>query len=523
MNTLLGAEDGLATRASGWRLAAGAFAVAVAVLLACYWTTVESLVGVWANDGTYQYAFLIFPMSVWAAFDLRDRLRANPPVPSAWGLPAIALLVAIWYAGHMLAVNLPQHFALVAMFPALVLACWGWRALGVLKFPLAYLVVFAVPWGDAMVGPLQDITARFAVHALNLTGVPVLMNGRELITPSATWMVEQACSGVKFFIACTALGCIFAWLMFSRGWKRVAFVVLAAIVPVIANGFRVYFTILIGETWGLEYATGTDHMIFGWQFFGTVLLILLGVGWLFRDAYASTPSAPHRGAGFSTTRAVVWVLALVLVVSGPVLAAWMKSPSTSGGRLNLVAPAVQGWLGPQTAQTNWKPLYKGADSEMRVAYQAESENASVELFHAIYLGPPRRGHDLITYGNSVTNPATDRVLSTATRHIVLSNGRTISAKELRLAAGGGERLIWYWYCVDGHYTDSAVLVKLIQTWDALVGQVSQSSVWAVSAADTHGNSGGLRAKLAAFVRTVPGVGRKPSAGTANTADAASQP
>ncbi|MGH8283230.1 MAG: exosortase A [Gammaproteobacteria bacterium] len=509
-------------RESGWLVAACVFGCAVIIVVIGYWSTLESLVWVWSHDGTYQYAFFIFPLSIWIAITLRHKLLAIPPRPSIWGLPLVAGLVFVWFIGHRLDINLAQHFALVALFPALVLAIWGLRAAWVLVFPLGYLV-FAVPWGDSLVGPLQDFTAHFAVRALELTGTPVLLNGREIVTPAAVWMVADACSGIKFFIACTALGCLYAYLMYLHWWKRVLFVALAAVVPIIANGFRVYFTVLIGDIWGVQYATGTDHLIFGWQFFGTVLLILLGVGWLFRDAYASTPSAPHRGAGFSTTRAVVWVLALVLVVSGPVLAAWMKSPSTSGGRLNLVAPAVQGWLGPQTAQTNWKPLYKGADSEMRVAYQAESENASVELFHAIYLGPPRRGHDLITYGNSVTNPATDRVLSTATRHIVLSNGRTISAKELRLAAGGGERLIWYWYCVDGHYTDSAVLVKLIQTWDALVGQVSQSSVWAVSAADTHGNSGGLRAKLAAFVRTVPGVGRKPSAGTANTADAASQP
>ncbi len=160
-----------------------------------------------------------------------------------------------------------------------------------LAFPLAYLVVFAVPWGDGLVGPLQDITAHFAVRALELTGTPVLLNGREIITPSAVWMVADACSGVKFFIACSALGCLYAYLMYQRWWKRVVFVALAAVVPVIANGLRVYFTILIGDTWGLKYATGTDHMIFGWQFFGTVLVLLLLVGWFFRDPLVMTDAS----------------------------------------------------------------------------------------------------------------------------------------------------------------------------------------------------------------------------------------
>ena len=506
MNTLLGVEDGLATRVSGWRLAIGAFAVAVVVLLACYWPTVESLLGVWSNDGTYQYAFLIFPLSAWAAFDLRDRLRANAPVPSVWGLLAIAVLVTIWYAGRVFAVNLPQHFALVAMFPALVLACWGWRALWVLKFPLAYLVVFAVPWGDAMVGPLQDITARFAVHALNLTGVPVLMNGRELITPSATWMVEQACSGVKFFIACTALGCIFAWLMYSRGWKRVAFVVLAAIVPVVANGFRVYFTILIGETWGLEYATGTDHMIFGWQFFGTVLVLLLVAGWFFRDRLEPGEKPSPSDARVARTRVLVWPGALALLVAGSVLAAGLATAAAPEA-VRLSAPSLAGWNGPQASvEDDWRPRFQGAAGQYRFSYSSLADGTSVELFHAVYTGKPRRGHNLVTYGNNVFDPDKATILASATRRVEFADGSEIALRELRLTGSGDPRLVWYWYCVDARCTASPVLVKLSQAWDVLRGRSPRSSVWALSLPASHGDPAKAREALDAFVRALPSPG-----------------
>jgi len=212
MNRLLAAKAGITVRASGWMLAAGAFAVAVIVLLIFYWETVKSLMWIWSHDGTYQYAFLIFPLSLWTALNLRHQLHAASPKPSLWGLPAIAVLIFGWYAGRLLDINLAQHFALVALFPALVLAFWGWRALRVLAFPLGYLM-FAVPWGDGLVGPLQDITAHIAVRALELTGTPVLLNGREIITPSAVWMVADACSGVKFSsparhsVACMPTSC----------------------------------------------------------------------------------------------------------------------------------------------------------------------------------------------------------------------------------------------------------------------------------------------------------------------------
>src|SRR5690348_12492253 len=77
-------EASVPIRASGWHIAAVAFVLAIIVLLAGYWQTMESLVWVWAHDGTYQYAFLIFPLSAWVAFTLRDHVSANPPAPSVW-------------------------------------------------------------------------------------------------------------------------------------------------------------------------------------------------------------------------------------------------------------------------------------------------------------------------------------------------------------------------------------------------------------------------------------------------------
>ena len=495
------------TRVSGWTLAIIAFAIAVAVLLVGYWHTAHSLTSAWAHDGTYQYAFLIFPISAWLAFGLRDPLRANPPVPSFLGLLAVAGLAFIWYVGRLLDINLAQHFAFVAMFPALVLACWGWRALWVLVFPLAYLVVFAVPWGNAMVGPLQDITARFAVHALELTGTPVLLEGREIVTPEATWMVEEACSGVKFFMACAALGSLFAYLMYTRWWKRALFVVLAAVVPIIANGLRVYFTVLIGETFGMHYATGTDHMIFGWQFFGTVLALLLLAGWFFRDP---PPARKHLRVDRTMPgrfRSLIWPATIVLLVAAPVLAAGMAAP-TPVATLDVSAPAVTGWQGPAPASGDWQPSFKGPAGQTHVAYQPAAGGAGVELYHAIYTGKPRAGHTLITYGNDVYDPESMRPLGSEGLQVQLGSGRTTDAREVWLNSPSGARLVWYWYCVDDRCTSSPIEIKVLQAIDVLRGHSPQSSVWAMSTPITSHGKDDARVRLRAFAHalTLNGTG-----------------
>jgi exosortase A len=502
VNTTPATRRELSRRFSGWMLGGPVFGIAVLVLLVCYWPTVLSLVRVWEHDGTYQYAFLIPPLSLWMAFDLRHEIRAHSPVPSAWGLLAVVGLTFIWYVGRLLDINLPQHFAVVSFIPALVLACWGWRAFWVLAFPLAYLVVFAVPWGDGLVGPLQDITAHFAVRALELTGTPVLLNGREITTPAAVWMVADACSGVKFFIACSALGCLYAYLMYQRWRKRVLFVALAAVVPIFANGLRVYFTILIGDTWGLEYATGLDHLIFGWQFFGSVLVLLLLGGWFFRDR--SVPRNRHPASKLMPTRArlMVWPTVLVVLIVAPVMAGQLSS-AVPVQQLHVVAPSVPGWVGPQAAADGWRPSFTGAAGQVKAAYRVHDDGEIVDLFHAVYTGKPRRGHTLITFENRLYDPGQSHVLSSASRRVSLVDGRSVTAGELRLTDDADSRLVWHWYCVDRRCSQSATVTKLLQAWAMLRGRVPQSSVWALSSVVDHGDTDQARARLRAFVQALP--------------------
>ncbi|CAM5366331.1 exosortase A [Rhodanobacter lindaniclasticus] len=522
MSRVLETRAGAYARMSGWTLAALALGIAALVLLAGYWPTVQSLVWVWDHDGTYQYAFLIPPLSLWVAFSLRHEVRANPPVPSFCGLLAVAGLVLLWYVGQLLDINLVQHFALVALIPALVLACWGWRALWVLAFPLGYLVVFAVPWGDGLVGPLQDITAHFAVRALELTGTPVLMNGREIVTPAAVWMVADACSGVKFFIACCALGCLYAYLMYQRWRKRLVFVALAAVVPIIANGLRVYFTILIGDTWGLEYATGLDHMIFGWQFFGTVLVALLLGGWFFRDPLVAREQPAANDDKPAAARMLVWPVVVALLIAGPAWAAGLASPAPVQA-VYLVAPTVTVWDGPQTTASDWQPAFNGAAGQVEAAYRRPGGTEVVELFHAVYTGKPRSGHTLITYGNRPYDPARAQVLSSASQSIKLADGRSLDVEELRLSGAEGSRLVWYWYCVDRRCTRSPMVTKLLQARSVLGGDDTQSSVWALSVPVGYGGIDQARADLRALALALPASGAEPTSGHREHAPSGSSP
>ncbi|MES1930694.1 eight transmembrane protein EpsH, putative exosortase [Salinisphaera dokdonensis CL-ES53] len=453
------------------------------VFVGFFLPTFSSLASAWASSGTYEYGFLVGPICLFLVWMRRDRLAGASAQPRLSGLWGVAFLCLLWLAGALASVNLAQHIAVLALLPALVYALYGGEVLRVLRFPLAYLL-FAVPFGDFMVGPLQDVTAHLSVLALQFTSVPVYMTGRMILTPAATWHVAEACSGVKFFFATTAFGVLYANLFFRSWRRRLIFIACAVAVPVLANGLRVFFTILIGERFGIEYATGTDHMIFGWQFFGLVLLLLFFAGWPWHEMDTSAPvtrSPVQTGDASGMVRAVlVGVGACVLLAAGPVWSAH-----------------VQGAARDLAAATEWSQLPAELDGQARVGgvpgiqdvgthfanpafsdrgYYGKDDKA-VRIDHARYSSGGGNGGELLTYGNRVFDASQWRVV--AREPASAGFERVILAQR----HGSDTAVIWYAYAIGDHLTGSAFRFKFWQAWLGLRGATTAPAVFVITGAD----------------------------------------
>src|SRR3546814_7294921 len=59
--------------------------------------------------------------------------------------------------------------------------------------------------------------------------------------------------------------------------------VMALVVPVLANGLRAFGTIYAAHITSVEQATGYDHIVYGWIFFGLVMAAVLAIGWKWFD------------------------------------------------------------------------------------------------------------------------------------------------------------------------------------------------------------------------------------------------
>jgi EpsI family protein len=386
-----------------------------------------------------------------------------------------------------------QHACFIGLVIALAWAVMGTAALRALAFPLGFLL-FALPLADRFIPGLQDIAARFAVTMLSASGVPVLLQGHVISIPGATWEVAKACSGINYLMSSLALGYVYAGLTYTTWRNRLLFMVAAALIPLVANGIRVYGTILIAYYGATGIVEGTQHYLFGWIVFAIMMAILLWTcgGW--KDGPIKDPrSAGTAVQAFGASANVVMVGTLLVGAAAPIagLRLLEQPPSAVGGH-EVAATVRAPWRLAPDDPYGWKPRFGGTTSEFARTYTSGAH--SVRLHAAFYSSGQAAAH--LVSGDTFLFQTPWNI--TDTKHSQPSS--IIPAlKETLLSSAGVELLVWSWYTVGTASTGSDYRAKVLLARTQLLRQ--PLTAWHVAVA-TSGNSGDETASsavLASFI------------------------
>ena len=490
----------------------GMILIALALLapFVLYFGTVRSIVSIWNSSETFAHGYVILPISLWLLWRKRENFSLYPPQPYAPALVALAVLGLGWFAAQLGEVQFVSQYAFVAMLPVIALALLGPRLAGSLAFPLLFLL-FAVPFGDVFVAPLIQFTADFTVWAVRATGIPVLRSGTRFELPTGNWSVVEACSGVRYLISSITLGCLYAYLTYRSTVRRALFIGLSVIVPIIANGLRAYMIVMIGHLSGMELATGVDHLIYGWLFFGLVMLVMFWIGSFWREdelepgqdtatatAAAAATSGMRAGHATPATSKQIGLMcgAVVLLAAlWPGFARYMDGANLNPNPLQLSNVAI-GW--PQVAPfADWTPRWVNPDASYRASFQNSAAMPPVTLDMIAYRNQ-RNGKSLISSVNGLAMPDDAwHAVGGAMRSEPL-NGQTITLRETRLNGPGGQILVWHWMSIDGHVTANNYVGKLLQAQAKLRLRGDDGAVVLLSA-PVRDNPDAARAALRAFM------------------------
>lgn len=454
----------------------GSFIFSVLLSIAVFPQTWLSMLQVWRHSETFTHGFIALPCAAWMMWSRRNEW-SQLPLRTWWpGLLLLALAGLGWLLGQAAGVASVEQLGAVALIPSVMALLLGPTVMWALAFPMIFLF-FAVPIGDFLTPIMMQYTADATVLALQWTGVPVYREGMLLTVPSGRWSVVEACSGLRYLIASVALGVLFAYLQFRTLRYRLGFVALSIVMPVVANWIRAYMIVMIGHLSDMRLAAGADHLIYGWVFFGAVMLLLFWIGTRWREP-AATASAgtaatvDHHSkrshAGLSGRR-IGWALAaVVLAFALRPTAASMFNATEPVDAEAVFRQALAGMPTDDRALPPWAPTYTDARSSLHTT--VTSHELPVKVF-ADYYALQHRSTEMI-HNNHRLMEADDppwRVLGSSSRQQPWGK-----VTELRVAYGNTEMLLWHWYEVGGSATPSAYVAKALTATSLLAGRGDHS-------------------------------------------------
>lgn len=262
------------------------------LLAAAFHQEAGAAVRTWMQSTAYNHCVLVIPIAAFLLWERRSDIAGLTAKPAPWPALLGVPVALAWMVAERLGIMEGRQLAAVSFAELLFLAALGWRAWRAVAGPLLYLY-FLVPFGAFLTPLLQDVTTFFIRHGLALLGIPAFIDGYLIEIPQGTFLVAEACAGLRFLIASIAFGCLYALMMYRSPLRRGVFVGVSVVVPIVANGFRGLGIVCLGYLLNSAQAAAADHVIYGWVFFSVVILLLIVLGLPFRQ---DGPAPPRRRA-----------------------------------------------------------------------------------------------------------------------------------------------------------------------------------------------------------------------------------
>lgn len=278
--------DTVTPKGSCWRNPSLLQCMILLILIASiYHNILSALVAEWWRDPNFSHGFFVPLFSLFVVWRKRKRLAELSLTPSWLGLLVIAGALIVLIVGVLGAELFLSRSSLVLLLAALIIYFAGWRHFQALLFPVAVLflmIPIPVIIFNQIAFPLQLLASRLATSFLDTLGVPVLREGNVIQLRTMSLQVAEACSGIRSLVTLTALAVIYAYFVETRNLWRVALVIAAIPIAVVANALRIMGTGLLVEYWDPQKADGFFHSFSGWIIFMLSLAMLAALHGIFK-------------------------------------------------------------------------------------------------------------------------------------------------------------------------------------------------------------------------------------------------
>ncbi|MCA9130794.1 MAG: exosortase U [Planctomycetales bacterium] len=243
--------------------------------------SVVYLLNLW-NITHYQFfplligAVIYLAVQRWSGKSLNGRLSRFVSAGAFLCGAGVAILSALFASPWMAYL---AFVLLIAAFLSRFQDKESYGSLGYLALPL--LLIWQPPYspnatGDGiLIARLQQVSARFASHSLDLLGVLHESPGTVIHCVGQSFGVEEACSGVQSFFSLICFAALIA-VYFRRSLLHAgALLCSSAFWAVVMNTFRITVIPLAYVVSGIDLSHGVVHTLLGLSTMGAGLLLLM--------------------------------------------------------------------------------------------------------------------------------------------------------------------------------------------------------------------------------------------------------
>jgi EpsI family protein len=485
---------------SAYRLTAAALAAAAFGI--CYHEVIASIVGVWSTNATYSYGFAVPFIAAYVFWTRWNRCAPHVTADYVLGIPVTLAGIGLLIVGQIGALIAVQQLSLIVTLAGVLLLLFGRDVVRAHWFAIAYLLLM-IPLWSMPIAFLQDpsrlLSAAIAANLLDVSGVPVIREGTEIILPSQTLSVLLECSGVNQLIALTAMVVPAAYVWLDTNVRRVALLLFAVTISYLSNGFRIAIVgWLAVNGLGDGDINGSAHLVQGLLVSALAYLAIGGCLTLLSTSESSADQGRDESASASPAIAAsplagrrVWLdIAVLLVMLGAGAAG--LSASQLDVQLNEDLRSLESTIGDWTVEIDPPTMavqlpsidddlvnvggyptltgerrFVAVDDEIVRVYR-DSSGRRVRL----YVGYYHRQED----GKELTGEAGTDLADAASPLTLTTGSRQLEINEIIHADAGTRRGVVFWYDINGRIVSDFYRLKSYTIWDSMTRRRTNGAV-----------------------------------------------
>jgi exosortase len=276
------------------------------------WLVLASVVAVYAP--TVVWLWQRWTMSVWHnahgmlipfvvayfVYDELQRYDGPPEAGSPWGFAWLVPALGLHVIDGAMHTQLLSAASIVLVLPGLSFLFLGPTRTRAILFPLLFLAfMLPIPLGvtERIHLALRHLTAAGVEYVVPLVGVPLFRDNLTLETGETRLFVADACSGFSTLYAAMTVACLTAYFC-PVPWRRVAVLVGAAPIAIVANILRVSILVLLVRYYGNGVLDTWMHEASGLMTFALALPLIF---WLGSPPPAPRPTLPPAAPSTSAS------------------------------------------------------------------------------------------------------------------------------------------------------------------------------------------------------------------------------